>query len=94
MNLAFEPAQRPARGERCARALVDALDHELVLGVHTVEAVTLRDAVEAAASLAEPGDVVVLSPACASFDWYRNYGERGDDFVRCVQDLVLSGGGS
>ncbi len=33
---------------------------------------------------AEPGDAVVLAPGCASFDWYRSYGERGDDFASLV----------
>ena len=31
---------------------------------------------------------VVLSPACASFDWYSNYVERGDDFKRIVDELT------
>ncbi|HLN43652.1 MAG TPA: UDP-N-acetylmuramoyl-L-alanine--D-glutamate ligase [Acidimicrobiales bacterium] len=44
-------------------------------------------AVEAALAMADPGDSVVLSPACASFDWYRSYAERGDDFARCVRAL-------
>ena len=53
--------------------------------VPVVEITTnMDDAVAAAASVAEPGDAVVLSPACASFDWYRNYGERGDDFARAA----------
>ena len=40
------------------------------------------------ADLAEPGDVVLLSPACASFDWYDGYAERGDDFQREVALVV------
>ncbi len=52
------------------------------------EATTMRAAVEAARSLARPGDVVLLSPACASFDWYGSYAERGDDFVRAVRALL------
>jgi len=53
---------------------------------------SMDDAVEAAASLARPGDAVLLSPACASFDWYGSYGERGDDFVRAVTELLAGAG--
>ncbi len=54
-------------------------------GVRPVRVATSMDeAVEAAAALARPGDAVLLSPACASFDWYGSYAERGDDFVRAV----------
>ena len=52
--------------------------------VHVVEAVTLADAVEAAYDLALSGDVVVLSPACASFDEFTSYESRGDEFKRMV----------
>jgi UDP-N-acetylmuramoylalanine--D-glutamate ligase len=51
-------------------------------------AVSMTDAVEAATAMARPGDSVVLSPACASFDWYHSYAERGDDFARCVRALA------
>jgi UDP-N-acetylmuramoylalanine--D-glutamate ligase len=57
-------------------------------GVAVVTGETMDDAVARAAALAEPGDAVVLSPGCASYDWYRNYGERGDDFARAVAELV------
>jgi UDP-N-acetylmuramoylalanine--D-glutamate ligase len=49
---------------------------------------SMAEAVRAAASLAEPGDVVLLSPGSASFDWYRSYAERGDDFRAEVDRLL------
>ena len=52
----------------------------------TTTATSMSEAIEQAHSAAQPGDVVLLSPACASFDWYRNYGERGDDFKRLVRE--------
>ncbi len=52
------------------------------------EAASMGEAVRTAAGLAEAGDTVLLSPACASFDWYRNYSERGDDFAACVRELT------
>ena len=58
-------------------------------GVCTVErASSMEQAVSTARQLAEEGDVVLLSPGCTSYDWYSNYGERGDDFARCVKDLI------
>ena len=49
---------------------------------------TLAQAVERQAGEANEGDVVLLSPATASFDQYSSYGERGDDFKRAVEGLA------
>jgi UDP-N-acetylmuramoylalanine--D-glutamate ligase len=51
---------------------------------------SMAEAVRLAAGFAEPGDTVLLSPACASFDWYSGYGARGDDFAREVAALLES----
>lgn len=53
----------------------------------TVTPKTLREAVEKAFELAEPGDVVLLSPACASFDMFRDFEDRGRQFKQIVQQL-------
>lgn len=54
------------------------------------EAVTMEKAVEKALDMADPGDVVLLSPACASFDLFKNYEDRGDQFKAVVQQLMQS----
>lgn len=51
-------------------------------------AATMADAVRQSAQLAQAGDVVLLSPACASFDMFDNYQHRGDVFSACVRDFV------
>ena len=48
-------------------------------------AASMAEAVDVAAELARPGDAVVLSPGCASFDWYSSYAERGDHFASLVR---------
>jgi len=48
---------------------------------------TLRDAVEHAAREAKPGDTVLMSPACSSFDQFKDYAERGNIFKELVRAL-------
>jgi UDP-N-acetylmuramoylalanine--D-glutamate ligase len=58
------------------------------LVARTEMAQDMADAVRRCRAMAGPGDVVLLSPACASFDMYRNFEERGDHFRRLVQEMV------
>ena len=57
-------------------------------GVPTRDAGTLTEAVAAASAAAEPGDVVLLAPGCASFDQFTSFEERGDRFRALVADLA------
>ena len=48
---------------------------------------TMKDGVQAAFATALKNDIVLLSPACASFDMYESYVHRADDFINCVKQL-------
>jgi UDP-N-acetylmuramoylalanine--D-glutamate ligase len=48
----------------------------------------MADAVKQGQKFAKPGDIVILSPACSSFDMYHNMEERGMDFKRIVNSLA------
>ena len=52
-----------------------------------LDADSMQMAVELAYDVAQKGDVVLLSPSCASFDLFKNYEDRGDQFKKCVRDL-------
>ena len=52
-----------------------------------IEAHSMKDAVNKAYYMGQPGDVVLLSPACASFDMFENFEDRGKQFKREVFDL-------
>jgi UDP-N-acetylmuramoylalanine--D-glutamate ligase len=71
-------------------AIGEAADEVVAaFGDHTVTtAPSMERAVAEAAALAGEGDAVLLSPGCASFDWYGSYEERGEDFARVVRARI------
>jgi UDP-N-acetylmuramoylalanine--D-glutamate ligase len=86
----FAPLRRPA--ERFSRTTLligrDApLIEKALAGLPTERCGSLEEAVEKAARHAAPGDVVLLSPACASFDMFRDYRHRGEAFAAAVKAL-------
>ncbi|HEY5291884.1 MAG TPA: UDP-N-acetylmuramoyl-L-alanine--D-glutamate ligase [Burkholderiales bacterium] len=89
----FAPLAEPV--SRYARAVVlIGRDAELIAralgasGVALLRAGSMEEAVAQARAQAQPGDVVLLSPACASFDMFRNYPHRGEVFAACVRTMV------
>ena len=93
----FTPLARPV--QRFARAVVligrDAPAIQTVLqaaGVPLLHATSMQEAVSLAAQQAHPGDAVLMSPACASFDMFRNYPHRAQVFRDAVSALALQSG--
>jgi UDP-N-acetylmuramoylalanine--D-glutamate ligase len=83
----------PAVRERAKHVLLIGRDARLIgkaiamAGVPTEHAASLEAAVARASEIARPGDAVLLSPACASFDMFRDYKHRGDAFAAAVKAL-------
>jgi UDP-N-acetylmuramoylalanine--D-glutamate ligase len=64
--------------------IYDSLEEDAQIIVNSS---SMRDAVEIASHLAQKGDTVLLSPACASFDWFKNFEDRGEQFKEAVMNL-------
>ncbi len=90
-----EVVQRRARGAVLIGEAADDIARALAGAAHArggeplaiARALSLREAVETARGLARPGDVVLLSPACASFDMFRDMSDRGDQFRALVKGM-------
>lgn len=88
-----EPLQRHARAAVLIGQDAPRLQAALAgTGVPLQLADSLPDAVQRCQALAQPGDAVLLSPACASMDMFRNYAHRAEVFVTAVQALALDAG--
>ncbi|WP_432240501.1 UDP-N-acetylmuramoyl-L-alanine--D-glutamate ligase [Herbaspirillum robiniae] len=61
-------------------------------GVELIDCASMEEAVQKAGDMARSGEIVLLSPACASFDMFRNYAHRAEVFVDAVRELALSRG--
>ena len=57
------------------------------MGLPVADVRSMADAIDAARRMAQPGDTVLLSPCCASFDLFKSYEDRGDQFKACVRAL-------
>jgi len=95
----FSPLAAPVR-ERARAVVLIGKDGDRIgaaiaaSGVSLARAVTFDDAIRLAHSLAAPGDCVLLSPACASYDMFRDYVHRGNEFARIARALVPASGGT
>lgn len=85
--------QRAGRAAVLIGVAAERLERELGGVLPLRRAADMDEAVTAARELARPGDIVLLSPACASFDMFRNFEERGAAFTRAVQALATAGAG-
>ena len=88
----FSPLAEPVRKRARAVVLIgkDARTIESAITsarIDCLHATSMKDAVEKAYSRASPGDAVLLSPACSSFDMFDNYNHRGEVFAACVRML-------
>jgi len=89
-----ELVRRNARVVLTIGEAAPVIEKALVGAAPIERAQTMDAAVARAARLARPGDTVLLSPACASFDQYRNYEERGDHFARLARAAAKGSDGA
>ena len=88
-----EPLKARGRGVVAIGEAASRVREALSTTLPVVEAASMRDAVARAYDAAKPDGVVLLAPACSSFDWFRDYADRGETFKREVAALIEKEGG-
>jgi UDP-N-acetylmuramoylalanine--D-glutamate ligase len=79
--------------EKCSGLIYMGLHNEKLhqffdpFGLPVADVQSMKDAVQAAYQMAQKGETVLLSPCCASFDLFKSYEDRGDQFKECVRNL-------
>ena len=79
--------------EKCCGLIYMGLHNEKLhdffdgMGLPVADVQSMKDAIDAARNMAKPGETVLLSPCCASFDLFKSYEDRGDQFKACVNAL-------
>ncbi|MNH27991.1 UDP-N-acetylmuramoylalanine--D-glutamate ligase [compost metagenome] len=74
-------------GEEAARIEQALAEAGVASIINKGSATTMQEVVQLAAEIAHAGDTVILSPACASFGMFRDYKDRGDQFIAAVNNL-------
>jgi UDP-N-acetylmuramoylalanine--D-glutamate ligase len=82
-----DPLRSKAKGVLLIGAAAGRIDEDLKGAVPLIRTDTLNKAIEYGHRHAEPGDIVLLAPACASFDQFQNFEHRGSVFKQLVQEL-------
>jgi UDP-N-acetylmuramoylalanine--D-glutamate ligase len=92
-GISFEPLNTLIKGRVKMVFLMGEAKHRIKgelapSGIQMVEVENFDEAVRISIASGKPGDIVLLSPGCSSFDMFKNYAERGDVFKNTVKNLL------
>ncbi len=86
-SMLFDVVKKKVKAIVAIGESAEKVEHEFHGKTKVIKAHSMEEAVKLASTLANSGDVVLLSPACASFDWFKNFEHRGEVFKELVNKL-------